>query len=151
MSIISKIEGKFPKLVQFVKFGLVGVMNTVVDFAVLNLMSWMTGIKSGGEIFVINSVSTFVAILNSYFFNKYWTFKAKDTNTKKGVEFVQFLVVSLVGVVINGGIVYLVTTFVDPWFGLSETLWLNAGKIAATIISLVWNYIGYKLWVFKGK
>jgi len=52
---------------------------------------------------------------------------------------------------INGGIVYMITTWLQPMFGANEVSWANAGKIVATGISLVWNFIGYKFIVFKKK
>lgn len=149
MNPLAFLEKKFPNAMQFVRFAIVGVINTGVDFAVLNLLAWATGVTSGAWVFAINSISVFVAMINSYFLNKYWTFRDKDKE-KQGTEFLQFVLVSIVGVVINGGIVYLVTSFVEPWLGVSPQIWLNAAKVVATALSLIWNFIGYKFWVFKG-
>lgn len=133
---------------QFSKFVAVGLLNTGLDFLVLNLEMMMTGITSGPAMFILNSVSFSVATMNSYFFNKYWTFQDKE-KAQEGSKFSLFLTVSIIGVVINGSIVYAVTTFVPPMFGLSETLWANFAKAAATGVSLFCNFIGYKFIVFK--
>lgn len=64
-------------------------------------------------------------------------------------EFVMFLVVSLIGVVINSSIVGAVTKFVSPQFGLNPHLWANLAKAVATAVALIWNFTGYKLMVFR--
>ena len=132
---------------QFSKFVVIGFINTALDFAILNLLMWWTGIYSGSWIILLNIVSFSIAVFNSYFWNKYWTFRDKDKIGAK--EFFQFIVVTLGGLVINSGIVYIITTLISPLFGLSPELWANLAKGAATGVSLIWNFIGYKFFVFK--
>ena len=143
------IGKKIPIILQLIKFAIVGFANTAVDFGILNLLMATSGIYSGKNIFFLNSISFIVAVTHSFFWNKFWTFKVKKTEATK--EFLQFLIVSIVGLLINGGIVYMITTWFQPMFGMSEVSWANAGKIAATVVSLVWNFIGYKFIVFKKK
>jgi len=145
---LQKLFLKFPILKQLAKFVIVGGINTGIDFAVLNIEMILTGITSGPGMLVLNSISFSVATTNSYFMNKRWTFEDKDAE-KSGVKFSQFLAVSIVGIIINGGIVYLITSFTNPLFGLSPQLWANVAKLFATGISLIWNFIGYKFFVFK--
>lgn len=133
---------------QLVRFVVVGGINTGIDFLVLNIEMVLSGITSGPGMIVQNSISFGIATVNSYFLNKSWTFEDKDSN-KEGVKFSQFLAVSIVGISINGGVVYLVTTFIDPVLGISPQLWANIAKLAATGISLIWNFVGYKFFVFK--
>jgi len=142
------MNNKIEKLVgQFARFAIIGGMNTLIDFGILNLLMWWTGIYSGGQIILLNIISFAIAVTNSYFWNKYWAFKDRDDAGIK--EFSQFIAVTLVGLAINSTIVYVVTTLVDPMFGLNEKLWANLAKVAATGFSLIWNFIGYKFIVFK--
>ncbi|MCR4324523.1 MAG: GtrA family protein [Candidatus Curtissbacteria bacterium] len=127
---------------QFSKFALVGVCNTAIDFGILNLLILVTNITSGVRIIPLNITSYSIALLNSYFWNKRWVFSAS-----KG-SFLAFVAVTLVGLGINTGIVFALTTFADPMFGLDETLWANLAKVFATVISLVWNFMGYRIIVF---
>ena len=122
-------------------------MNTGLDFLILNLLMWWTGIYSGGWIILLNMISFSVAVFNSYFWNKYWTFRDKDRIDVK--ELSQYIIVTLIGVSINTGIVFLITTFVQPMFGLGPELWANLAKVGATGFSLIWNFAGYKFFVFK--
>jgi putative flippase GtrA len=126
------IGKKIPVILQLIKFGMVGFANTAVDFGILNLLMATTGITSGKNIFLLNSISFVVAVTHSYFWNKFWTFKVKKTEATK--EFLQFLIVSIIGLLINGGIVYMITTWTKPMFGLTDISLANVGKIAATVI-----------------
>jgi putative flippase GtrA len=144
-------EGRIVRLVkQFSKFIIVGGVNTVIDFAVLNAEMLVTGISDGPWLILFNTISFAVAVTNSYFMNKHWTFEEKETDTQKdAVKFSQFMGVSIVGAGINSAVVYGFTALVPVMFGLFPILWTNIGKLFATGISLIWNFIGYKLWVFK--
>ena len=68
---------------------------------------------------------------------------------KSGRELLLFIIVSLIGILINSQILDKGTTYVAPQFGLNQELWTNFIKIGATGVALVWNFIGYKLLVFK--
>lgn len=133
---------------QFVRFAVVGVVNTAINFAVLNLLSHLTGIKSGPHVIYLTVIAFAVALANSYFMNDYWVFK-DEGHHEGGRKFSLFLTVSLIGAGLNSLVVYLVTTFVHPMFGLSETLWLNFANLCGVGVGLVWNFIGYKIFVFK--
>jgi putative flippase GtrA len=137
---------------QFSKFVIVGGVNTAIDFAVLNALMYLTSISSGGSLFLLNSISFSVAVINSYYMNRRWTFKeaaAGIVDKNAGVQFSQFFVVSIIGAAINGGILTFFTSAIDPMFGLSPQLWANVGKLFATGVSLIWNFVGYKFIVFK--
>lgn len=133
---------------QFGKFVIVGFVNTAIDFAVLNLLMYLTNIYKGPEIIIFNAISFTVAVINSYIMNKYWTFgdKSREGAAK---QFVEFLAVSIVGITLNTAIVYGVTTLIQPMFGLGIKLWANFAKATATAVVLGWNFIGYKFFVFK--
>lgn len=141
--VVSKKTGK-----QFGKFILVGGLNTAIDIGVLNLLMYLFGVYQGSQIIIFNVISVSLAIINSYFWNKYFTFGSKRKK-KQAKEFSTFVAVSLGGMIINTGIVYLLTTFVAPPFNLSQELWANAAKILAIGAAWIWNFSGYKFVVFK--
>lgn len=135
---------KIAILWQVAKFGLVGVLNTAIDFGILNFLIAMTGATSGLGIVFINATSFSTALINSYFWNRDWVF----SQAKSG-SFVTFMIVTLIGLSINTGIVYGLTTYVPRILVDSPELWVNLSKVAATVLSLIWNFTGYKLIVFK--
>ena len=134
---------------QIVKFVVVGVSNTAVDFAVLNGLIFLTGIASGTPYSLFKAASFVVAVGNSYFWNKRWTFR-HDSGMGAG-EFSKFAAVNICGVVLNSGAVYIVTTFVGPLGGLHPQLWLNIAKGIALPLSTAWNFFGTKFLIFTPK
>lgn len=66
-------------------------------------------------------------------------------------EFVIFIVVSVIGLLINSFLLALFSNKLAGQLGasISPDLIKNIAKIFATVASLVWNFIGYKLFVFK--
>lgn len=133
------------RIYEFIKFSVVGVLNTAIDFAILNLLSFFFNIFSGPLIILFNIASFLCAVLNSYFLNKYWTFHAK--NTKLSKEWLLFAVVSIVSAIASTAVVYLGTTLFKHWGG--DYVWLNFIKAIAVIFSTFINFLGYKFFVFK--
>jgi len=134
-------------LFQFVKFGETGVLNTFMDIGLYNGLIWITGITQGIFIIPINLFSISLATTNSFFWNKFWTFNKKE-KAKTG-EFLQFFAISIIGAAINTSIVFLGTTYLHSWVNISDVSWAGLVKVAATSISMIWNFIGYKYIVFK--
>jgi putative flippase GtrA len=138
-----------PKLVrQFSKFAIVGVLNTVVDFLVLNALLWATGIREGLGLLALNTVAFTAALLNSYGLNKRWTFRDRGRD-REAAKFSQFVVVSLCAAVLNGATVSGISSWIAPPFGLDPLLWVNVAKAVATALTLLWNFVGYKFIVFR--
>lgn len=129
---------------QFCRFVLVGVLNTSIDFGILNLLVAATGITGGPSIIPLNALAFSAAVTNSYFWNRRWVFASRH-----GGNFVLFLIITIIGIGINSAVVFLITTFVSPLAGLDRTLWVNVAKVLATGVSLVWDFTGYRLIVFK--
>ncbi|MFI5205944.1 MAG: GtrA family protein, partial [Candidatus Paceibacterales bacterium] len=139
MVIANMLGKKITILWQFAKFALVGVLNTAIDFGVLNSLIIMTKIASGIGIIPLNIISFSAATANSYYWNKKWVFGVNKSS------FIVFIAVTLIGLGMNTGVVYVLTTFVPPMFVSSEALWANFAKVLATVLSLIWNFVGYRL------
>ena len=145
---VASLVGRFlPVIWQFAKFGLIGVLNTLLDFGILNLLSYLTKVYAGSTLVILNIFAFLAANVNSYFWNKFWTFSSRAKSA--AAEFGKFLLVSIIGFAINSLILWFLTTLMHPLGGLSPQVWENAAKIAATIVYTIWNFIGYKLLVFK--
>lgn len=148
--IVANYIGKWVKIFQqFAKYGLIGVLNTLLDFAVLNLLSYTFHVYSGTSLILINVFSFLAANINSYFWNKYWTFQSQ--NKKVAGELLKFFTVSIIGFLLNSAILWFFTTVMEPALGLSPQIWENVAKLVATGAYIIWNFIGYKLIVFKEK
>lgn len=138
-----KLSPKLPFLPQIAKFIAVGVSNTAIDWGILNLLLVPLGLATG--LYALSKAISFaIATLNSFFWNKFWTFQEKEAK-QTGREVVLFYLFTAVGLAINVA----VATFLKI-VGPDTKFW--AGILApgfATLISAVWNFLSYKLVVFK--
>lgn len=145
---------------QVAKFGLIGVLNTLVDLGVLALVTLLfssyfkieskDALVAGVSFYSLyKALSFIVANVSSYFWNKYWTFdQGKKKQTRS--EFIQFFAVSVVGFLINVFVASIVfKTILGSLVGMTSGQLGLIGAAVGSIAGLAWNFIGYKLWVFK--
>jgi putative flippase GtrA len=140
---------------QFGKFFLVGIMNTLVDLIILNGETILSGVKDGLGYAIQKGLSFLVAVTFSYFLNKNWTF-GDSSKQDQGKKFSQFILVSVIGMVINITVATVAVTYIKPIVNsmlhlsfLTDQLWVSLGALCGTAIGLIWNFIGYKFFVFK--
>ena len=125
------------------RFGLIGGLNTLLDFGLLFAFSSILGVP---KLFA-NILSTSVAFVFSFFANKKYTFKSNSKNIVR--EIALFTIVTLFGLwVLQGTVLYIVVPILVQ-LGLSEAMSLFVAKLLATIVSLIWNYLLYSRVVFK--
>lgn len=125
----------FSGFIQFVKFNLVGVMNTLVDIGVFALLTAV-----GLNRYVAQVISYACGVLNSYLFNTLWTFKKEKRRTAK--EFILFVCVNIVSLLVSLGMLYAA----EHYLHVQNTL---LQKLIATPVAMAVNFIGNKLFVFK--
>jgi len=145
------IGKKLPFVFQLAKFVVTGLVNTAVDFSVLNLLMDATHITQGGWFSVFKGISFIVAVTNSYFWNKFWTFSHQTDRQVGGREMLSFFVVSGIGFGLNVGISSLVVNLIGPRFGIEAGRWANIGAVCGTLVAMAENFFGYKFLVFKKK
>lgn len=143
---------------QVYKFLLIGGLNTAIHFAVYNFLIFITKDTEAFSLMIFTTTAFIFANINSYVFNKNWTFKDSESQ-EEAKKFSAFFVVSLVGLLLNVLIVYSIIKYIPDFLGVpailhivggkAETLWANVALLAATLLALVWNFIGYKFIVFK--
>lgn len=148
-----KIFDKYRKSIgHFVKFMIVGVINFGVDYGILSLL---TGVF-GWPVAIANTISYSCGVINSYFLNKYWTFKISlkffhAYTLKSGTRirflsphFLKFVFVNLISLGVNTLTMYILVDLygLDTWNKL-------LAKILATGFSFVVNFAGSKLLVFR--
>ena len=125
-------------LSQFVKFGLVGLSNTLISWACYYLFLWFDS-----DLYIVGSVvGGIVSIANAFFWNDRFVFKggANDRRSRLkrlGKTYVSYGGTSLLGIVLL-------------WFEVSI---LCVPKAIAPMVNLVitipLNFIINKLWAFK--
>jgi putative flippase GtrA len=131
---------------KVVRFGVVGALNTLIDFAVLNLLLALFGVTRGWPLVLCNAAAFLTASLNSYFLNKNWTFVQKGRASLR--QYLAFLALAAAGLLINSLVLYLlVTGFTRPSW-LTPTLWVNVAKAGVSGASIAWNYLACRYVVF---
>lgn len=130
------------------KFLLVGVVATIADLKIFELLSYIIGAFFGITPLVPKAISFFLATCMKYWGNKYWTFqKHEKENIRREVG--QFFLVTLVGLLLDVGTFYYFTRISGPEFGIPETLWIKISVILAALAAAVFNFLGYKFLVFR--
>jgi putative flippase GtrA len=125
---------------QASKFGLVGIFNTALDFAIFNLGHSVFGLGT----VTANVISTTIAMIVSYMINRNFVFSGSSSKATR--QAILFLIVTAIGLyVLQNGVIYLVTTSILHSNGIVAS---NIAKLIGTGASLVWNFILYKRVVF---
>lgn len=126
---------RMPLILQFVKFGIVGVSNTVISFAVYILI-----LKAFGVWYVAASGIGFaVGAINGFLWNRAWTFRG---HVGDALTPVRWFVVQSCGLLVNLALVYV---FVDG-VGLGKL----TGQAATIAIVTVLTFFVNRAWTFKG-
>jgi putative flippase GtrA len=146
--VASLVANRVPSLFEFSKFAVVGVLNSGVDFGILNLLMLITGVSSGRGFLAFKSISVTLGVLNSYLWNKYWTFNTSNSADARR-EFMAFMVVTLIAVGVNVAGADVIVNVIGAPVGVSAKLWANVGAISGAGLTLFTNFFGYKFFVFK--
>lgn len=145
--IASIIGKKILILFQAAKFFLVGTLNTFIDIGVVEFLILITKIEVGGPVTFFKAISFLTATTNSYFWNKYWTFGKREKI--KPEEFLKFLIITTIGLLINVSIFHFIFTILGPKFGIKIGTWRIISVILAAFFAFMWNFLGSKFIVFK--
>jgi putative flippase GtrA len=121
-------------VLQFVLYLFVGGLSSVVDIGGFAVM-----VAFGTPLVLASTVSFIIATVVNYFLSYVLAFTRGRYSQRS--EVLRFWLVSLVGLLINTLIVWLVVQV----FG-AQPIW---GKIVALPIVLVWNFVGRRLFVFS--
>lgn len=129
---------KRPYLKQFLKFCIVGGLNTILDFVIYigltrPFVFWEKNYILAGF------VSFIFAATSSYFLNKTWTFRDRQSKITK--QYPKFLLISTIGLLLNLTTLYLLVS----QFKIYDLI----AKIIAVILVTFWNFIMNKIWTFK--
>lgn len=144
----SLFEEKIPVLFQAAKSFLVGILNTFIDVGILTILMESFQIFEGLFYVVFTGISFSVGTINSYFWNKFWTFE--KGGTKEALkETSQFYLITAGGLLIHLGVGSFLVNILGPQFGISKEIWAYVGKIVAVFLGFAWNFSGYKFIVFK--
>ncbi len=130
---ISKVKQN-KLLMQIIKFIIVGGIATVIDYVIFFILHELLGINT----IISNIISFTVSVIYNYIASVKWVFEVDESKDKKQ-QFIIFIVFSILGLLINTGIVYLCTDIIK--------LYSLIGKVIATSIVMIFNFITRKIFL----
>lgn len=126
---------------EVAKFGVVGGLGWVIDNGLFFILAH--GVLAGGTI-KARVVSSSVAILFSWFANRYWTFRHRRGD-KPWREFFLFIVMSLMGLGIAVGCQY-ISRYVLGYQSVAADF--VAGGVIGLILGTIFRFLTYRFFVF---
>ncbi|MCB0197220.1 MAG: GtrA family protein [Anaerolineae bacterium] len=133
---------------RFVKYGIVGVLGTIIDFSILNILIFFVGWSTPFGKLSANIVSTGVAIISNFICHRAWTFPESQSRNG-GVQLLQFTIVSIAGLLLNTLVFYLAGHYFFELF-LPMTIAIQLAKATASVVILFWNFGVNRLWTYRG-
>lgn len=120
---------------QFVKYGLVGVMNTGITWLAMLVLMNLFHVSH----MIANPIGYILGLINSFIMNKSWTFKSTGPVKKESYMFFAVFIVCFF-------IQYLLSNIL-----LIETLGIekNIAQLPGMVVYTVLGYFGNKLLTFK--
>ena len=139
-----------PLILQLWKFGIVGGMNTGVDFLITNLLFWFFKPKGMFGLMLISIFAILAAAVNSYFLNKFWTFNNKDEKktAMKVSEVYKFSIVTFMGMVVNTSIFLFASKYLAELFSITGFININAARLTGVVAAMGVTFLGYRFGVF---
>ena len=125
------------------KFAAVGLLNSLVDFIVFNLLTALLGIP----VIPASVLAYCSGIANSYVFNLNWTFSDTNANSDRTL-ITKFIVTNLIGMTINGGLVALASNYLTNATSWDQVWVFALAKVFATTGALFFSYTLMRRWVF---
>ncbi len=117
-------------------FGLVGLVNTFLDFGLF----WLGAVKFGLPVIAANTLSWVVAVSLSYVMNSKFTFAAESGRRLTWRAYATFVVSGIFGYIANTATVIVVSRYVAPAFIADKSMQLAAAKACAVLASFVVNF-----------
>nr|WP_240003489.1 GtrA family protein [Streptomyces cinnamoneus] len=125
---------------EFVKFGAVGGLGIFVNLGVFNICRGATGLP----VVRCSVIATVVAIAFNYLGLRYFTYRDRDKRHRSR-EVVLFAVFSVVGLVIENGVLYAATY----GLGLASPFLSNLFKFVGIGTATLFRFWSYRAWVFR--
>ncbi len=134
-------------IAKFIKFCLVGGSGVVVDFGITYVGKELLRLNK----YVANSLGFICAATSNFILNRIWTFES--TNPDVMGQYARFFTISLIGLALNNGIIWLLNDRIKMNFhamlgrhakgGAEQAVKLNfyGAKLCAIAVVTTWNFL----------
>lgn len=135
MSSTKSSISRFETILQFIKFAIVGFVNTGIHYAVFIVLFRVFGF----HYLAATSIGYCCGMLNSFVLNKRWTFALSEK--KNIVMLLKFVLINLIALYINNSSL--------NYFVRNMKMAPEIGQIFSIAFSMVVNFLGNKYWTFR--
>ncbi|RKR88533.1 putative flippase GtrA [Micromonospora pisi] len=142
MRLVRQLPDRWQKFArEAVTFGIVGGVNTVINYAVFNALA-LTIFENGQLKATV--IATIVAAISSYLMNRYWTYRDRPKSAMRR-EYVLFFVFNATGLAIELGVL------AAAKYGLNihGLLALNVAKTVGVGLATIFRFWSYRTFVFQ--
>ena len=129
---------------QIIKFGLVGVLCTLIDFACY------TGCNVIGIPYLISGVIGFtVSVIFNYILSMRYVFLRRE-DISRSREFIVFVILSVVGLLLNEFLLYVCVDLIYMQMAWMQEMFNRdiaeiVAKLCATVVVMIYNFVSRKL------
>ena len=122
-------------IIQLIKFGIVGVIATLIDLAVLMVLKEFMHV----DVLAASAVAFSVSVIANYILSMLFVFKSRGNSKVK--EFLVFVILSIGGLLLNQFIMWIGTEIMTAYY-----LWVKA---FALVFVPIYNFITRKIFLEK--
>ena len=122
-------------IIQLIKFGIVGVIATLIDLAVLMVLKEFMKV----DVLAASAAAFSVSVIANYILSMLFVFKSRGNSKVK--EFLVFVILSIGGLLLNQFIMWIGTEIMTAYY-----LWVKA---FALVFVPIYNFITRKIFLEK--
>lgn len=122
-------------IIQLIKFGIVGVIATLIDLAVLMVLKEILDV----DVLAASAAAFSVSVIANYILSMLFVFKGSENSKVK--EFIVFVVLSIGGLFLNQFIMWIGTEIMTAYY-----LWVKA---FALVFVPIYNFVTRKIFLEK--
>ena len=119
---------------KIIRFIIVGGIATIIDFVFLYIFKEIFNFN----VIIANTLSFIISVTYNYIASVTWVFDV-NINKNKKMQFILFIIFSVIGLIINNLILYVLTSIIGIYYLIS--------KVIATAIVMVFNFVTRKLFL----
>lgn len=157
---------KARELERFIKFLFVGGLGAIIDLGLTNLLMVVVFQVQDGQTLLVTlcaSIGFTTAVCSNFFWNRYWTYP--DSRSRRvRQQLIQFFVVSVIGLLVRAGVVFLLTDFfanivrelvasrviiMDLTSNVQFKVGANLAIMVALVIVAFWNFFANRFWTYN--
>lgn len=135
---IRRILKAHPVIEQFLRFACIGLLNTALDFLLLNAISKALGIAQGIPLGVIDFFSFSMAVVQSYLWNRTWTF-GKEQNVRLLKNLIRLILVGALGAVA------IIFVLIGSKFSEPSIYYVGVLVVYLILETVLWRWFGFHM------